>query len=123
MIQKHWPKSLPAPLISSFSSEALETAQRVAPELARGLLCENLPKDWRERAARLQCVSIHPEHDRITELELREIEAAGYLVAVYTVNDPKAAKRLDAWGADAIITDVPDVIREALGFGALAQDS
>lgn len=114
VIQEFWPNHLPAPVISCFTLEALETAQRVAPGLARGFLCEDLPKDWRETAKRLDCASIHPEWDRITELELREIKAAGYLVAVYTVNDPKVAKRLDAWGADAIITDCPDVIRDAL---------
>lgn len=123
VIQKLWPETLPAPVVSSFTVEALEAAQRVAPEVARGFLCEGLPRDWRELAGRLDCVSLHAQWDRITELEIREIKAEGYLVVVYTLNDPKAARRLDAWGVDAIITDAPDVIRAALGLETSAQDS
>jgi glycerophosphoryl diester phosphodiesterase len=115
LIQSLWPSRLPAPLISSFTLEALAAAQRVAPDLPRGYLVEGLPRDWRETAERLSCASVHMRGEDISELGLREVKAAGYLALIYTVNDPKAAKRLDRWGADAIITDAPDVIAAALG--------
>ena len=47
-----------------------------------------------------------------------EIKRAGYALAVYTVNDPARAKVLVGWGADAIITDRPDVIAAAIQTAA-----
>nr|MCQ3812404.1 glycerophosphodiester phosphodiesterase [Acidimicrobiia bacterium] len=40
--------------------------------------------------------------------------AAGLEVNVWTVNDPDQIAQLAALGADAVITDVPDVAREVL---------
>ncbi|MDE0238395.1 MAG: glycerophosphodiester phosphodiesterase family protein [bacterium] len=41
--------------------------------------------------------------------------AAGVEVNVWTVNDPDQIAQLAAIGADAVITDVPDIAREVLG--------
>ena len=43
----------------------------------------------------------------------QEIRRAGYELAVYTVNDPKRAVELAAWGAHCFITDRPDLIINA----------
>ncbi|CCJ99733.1 Glycerophosphoryl diester phosphodiesterase [Cronobacter malonaticus 507] len=55
-------RDMTAPLLSSFSIEALEAAQQAAPELPRGLLLDEWRDDWQALTTRLGCVSIHLNH-------------------------------------------------------------
>ena len=98
------------PLLSSFSLAALEAAQHEAPNLPRGWITKDLPQNWRETLTRLDCVSIHLHHLSLTEPLLNEIHAAGFRVAVWTVNDPARAAKLLQWGVDSVITDALDLI-------------
>ena len=41
---------------------------------------------------------------------LHQLNAAGYALACWTVNDAAAARRLHEWGADCLITDALRVI-------------
>ena len=104
---KHWPKHLPAPLISSFNRESLAAMRDAAPELPRGLLIWEKPSDWSAAARALACRSVHCAARHLTPDWAAEIKRQGYGLAVYTVNDPDLAKRLRRWGADSIITDRP----------------
>ncbi len=106
--RKRWPRRLPVPLLSSFSPRALEAARAAAPELPRAWLTERLPRDWQKRAQRLGCTSLHVNHKYLTEAAARRVKAAGLALRCYTVNDPAIAKRLFAWGVDAVFTDCPD---------------
>ena len=45
---------------------------------------------------------------------VRRQKARGYVVMVYTINDPRRMEELVAWGVDAVITDKPDLARETL---------
>lgn len=99
-----------APLLSSFSIEALEAAQHVVPELPRGLLLDEWRDDWRELTTRLGCVSIHLNHKLLDEARVRELKAAGLHILVYTVNNPQRADTLLRWGVDTICTDRIDQI-------------
>jgi glycerophosphoryl diester phosphodiesterase len=51
---------------------------------------------------------------KLGALWAHDIKHAGYLLGVYTINDPVEARALIAMGADCIITDAPDVILAAL---------
>lgn len=99
-----------APLLSSFSIEALEAAQHAVPELPRGLLLDEWRDDWRELTTRLGCVSIHLNHKLLDEARVRELKAAGLHILVYTVNNPQRADTLLRWGVDTICTDHIDQI-------------
>lgn len=59
-----WQKQT-APLLSSFSIEALEVAQQAAPELPRGLLLDEWREDWQALITHLG-LSINPFKSRIT---------------------------------------------------------
>ncbi|WP_432422284.1 glycerophosphodiester phosphodiesterase [Robbsia betulipollinis] len=98
------------PLLSSFSFVALEAAAHAAPDLPRGLLYREVPDDWRVQAAALSCKSLHARHTALTERRVADIKAAGLWILAYTVNDPEVARRLGAWGVDAICTDRIDLI-------------
>lgn len=113
-IERCWPPMRPKPLLSSFAVASLAAAQRAAPDLPRGLLIWEKPADWLAQARGLACVSIHCADEYITPDWAAEIKAAGFSLAVYTVNDPVRARILLGWGADALITDRPDVIAAAL---------
>src|SRR4051812_48980819 len=42
-----WATRPSAPLLSSFEPDALDAAGEIAPQLARGLLSDRIPVDWR----------------------------------------------------------------------------
>jgi glycerophosphoryl diester phosphodiesterase len=103
-----------APLLSSFSLESLAAVYDMAPALPRGLLIWEPPPDWAAPARELRCFSVHCAQQYVTEAWAREIKAARYGLAVYTVNEPLVARTLIGWGVDSIITDRVDLIGAAL---------
>ena len=98
------------PVLSSFAVEALAAARAAAPQLPRGMLVGRIPPDWKTRMQALECVALHCDCKELTVPLLAEIHAAGYAVLVWTVNDPREAKRLFEWGVDGIVTDRLDLI-------------
>jgi len=49
-----------------------------------------------------------PQHTDLTEALLERAHSLGLLVIPWTVNDPADMRRLIGWGADGLITDLPD---------------
>jgi glycerophosphoryl diester phosphodiesterase len=98
-------------LLSSFSETALHAARLAAPTLPRALLMDRLTPDWLARCQALGCVAADWNAAVPNPALLRDAHAAGLRVLVYTVNDPPVARRLLAWGADAVITDAVDQLR------------
>jgi glycerophosphoryl diester phosphodiesterase len=105
-----WAGAALPPLLSSFSTEALEAARQAAPELPRGLLHGAVPANWRLEFNRLGCASLHCDARRLTAALLAETRAAGVPLVVYTVNDMVEADRLLRLGVAAVITDRIDLI-------------
>ncbi|PKH23820.1 glycerophosphodiester phosphodiesterase [Enterobacterales bacterium CwR94] len=99
-----------APLLSSFSYEALAAAQAAVPELPRGLLLDAWQDDWPALTQALDCVSIHLNYRVLTPARTALLKAAGLRVLVYTVNQSDKARELLSWGVDAICTDAIDTL-------------
>ncbi len=99
-----------AVLLSSFSTEALQAAQEVAPNVARGLLVERVPPDWHQLLDQLHAVSLHAQAGALTAAQASAVKRAGFGLMCYTVNDPAQARALFGWGVDAICTDRLDLI-------------
>ena len=55
-------------------------------------------------------MSVHCNHQKLTQYKAETIRAAGYSLACWTVNDLDAARRLRGWGADCLITDALRVV-------------
>ncbi|HJM90887.1 MAG: glycerophosphodiester phosphodiesterase [Alphaproteobacteria bacterium] len=104
----HWPGSLPAPLLCSFKPGALAAAGAAVPALERALLLEVMAEDWRHLAEQVGVRAIHCGHGHLTESLAGEVQAAGYDLRCYTVNDGARAKVLLDWGVQGIITDYPE---------------
>ncbi|HWQ13863.1 MAG TPA: glycerophosphodiester phosphodiesterase family protein [Roseiflexaceae bacterium] len=112
-------------LISSFWPAALQEIAAADPSLPRAYLMgiRTLRPDVRLRESwpflalrRVGASAWHPasEIPGLTRV-LPLVRRAGYQVNVWTVNDPAAMRRLIALGADGIITDRPDVLRQVIG--------
>jgi glycerophosphoryl diester phosphodiesterase len=99
-----------APLLSSFSHDALMAAREVAPQLPRACLMSELAPDWERRAREVEAVAIHTNHRHLTPARAGEVKAAGFGLFCYTVNEPARASELLAWGVDAFCTDRIDLI-------------
>ena len=109
-----WRDAAAAPLLSSFSTVALDAARGIARELPRAwLIEERLPGNWHEQLVRLACVALDAEHTLLTPELVRDLHGAGLRVATWTVNDPIRAVELAHWGVDTIITDAIDRIAPA----------
>ena len=107
--QRLWQGQI-APLLSSFSVEALAAAQEAVPELPRGLLLDSWRDDWQVLTNRLGCVAIHLNHLLLDAERIRQLKAAGLRILVYTVNQPERARELLGLGVDMICTDRIDQI-------------
>lgn len=107
-LQAAWPRSLPAPLVSSFDLDALGAARDAASEFPRALLVGELGKGWRMEADRFGCVAVHGREKDLTAGRVRQVREAGYGFRAYTVNDRARAETLFGWGVDGVFSDHPD---------------
>lgn len=103
-----WPHLLMAPIISSFSTEALEEVAAEAPGFPRGLLMERIPKNWRKETERLGCSLLHCSHRFLRKAQAAEIRDSGIHLLCYTVNERRRAQQLWNWGVEAVFSDYPD---------------
>ncbi|MCX8114882.1 MAG: glycerophosphodiester phosphodiesterase [Burkholderiaceae bacterium] len=99
-----------APLLSSFSVDALAAARAAVPDLPRGWITSRVPQDWRARLDALACVALHTNHRHLARDVARAIKDAGYWLFCYTVDDPARAREILDWGVDAFCTDRIDLI-------------
>jgi glycerophosphoryl diester phosphodiesterase len=101
-------------LVSSFSATALDAFARLAPGIPRGMLTETLVPGWRETASRLGAAAVACDQRSLRREDAGAAHGAGFLLAAYTVNDPRRALELFGWGVDSVFSDVPDTILAAL---------
>ena len=109
-----WPRERPLPMISSFSRMSLAAVRACQPRWPLGLIAWELPADWRETLEALGCVSIHLAEGTVIGDTVQPLQAAGYQVAAFTVNDVDRARALRAMGVQSLITDDPGRILAGL---------
>ncbi len=106
-------------IVSSFNPIALMKVRWADPSIALGLLYSgDLPLFLRRAwlGPLIAPEALHPHHTIIDEEYMRWARSQGHFVNTWTVNDPDEARRLAGLGVDTIISDVPDVIIEAIGL-------
>ena len=72
-----------------------------------------LPRRIATMVARAEASAATLHHALVTPAAVSACHARGFAVWAWTVNDPAVAARLEAWGADAIISDDPRIFRAA----------
>ncbi len=107
----HWPNDVAAPVISSFSREAMEVIAPLLtdrPDIQRAMLWDFIPDDWEEELATLGATAIHCDADHLDKEKARQVIDTGTPLRCFTVNDPEIGKRLFDWGVGSLFTDYPD---------------
>ena len=105
-------------LVSSFSLDTIDRVRTLDPAIATGYL---LSARWDQVQSLQRAVdaghgAIHPMDPVVNAELVRRAHDAGVRVNTWTVDDPDRMRWLaDECGVDAIITNVPDVARTALG--------
>lgn len=100
-------------IVSSFNPLALKRFRQIQPAVPIGYLYERT-FDLSEQMQGFPHEARHPESVLIDAPYMNWAKANGFRVNTWTVNDPVQAKQLAELGVDAIITDKPDVIIEAI---------
>ncbi len=102
-------KMLGRTVIQSFDHRTLVEARKLAPQATLAALVEDRPA---ERlvviGARIGAKIVSPNHEWLTEQDVRELHAGGLMVIPWTANTEKEFKKLVKFGVDGIITDYPD---------------
>lgn len=93
--------------VTSSSREVLRALNRLAPELARGLVAEYAWLDPIKVATHHGCSLLALNWTLCTPERLLKAQKAGLHVSVWTVNEPALMRRLADFGVDSIITDFP----------------
>ncbi len=111
-IQRHHLES--SIIVSSFNPLALKRFRAILPEVAIGYLFAPDYTFYPEVMDTLPHEALHPYHEAIDALLVEKARQAGQTINTWTVNDPAQAAKLRAMGVQGIITDKPDIIRQAL---------
>lgn len=106
-------------IVSSFDMEALNRIRAIDPAIPTAYITfEVLAPDLLVgRVAAAGHTAIHPYVASTSQALVDAAHAAGLQINVWTVNDPHQIAHLATLGADAVITDVPDVARAVLAQG------
>lgn len=103
-------------IVSSFSPFALRRFRRLMPEVPLGFLyAEDVPRYLRLFMIGLPHEARHPHHTMIDAAYMDWARRSGYRVNTWTVNDMARAVELRDLGVDAVMSDHPGQLREALG--------
>jgi len=99
-------------IVSSFDPTTLTLFRAASPEVCVAqLIHESTYHDWAFRLARaLRTGGVHVEQTLAVRARCAPFLVDGF-VNVWTVNDPSEARRVFELGADAVITDVPGILR------------
>ncbi len=76
--------------------------------MPRGLLRGGWPDDWRGAMAATGASVLDLDHNVVTTSVVSEVHAAGFGLAVLTVDDPARVATLLAMGVDGVTTDAID---------------
>ncbi len=95
-------------IVSSFNPLALMRMRLIAPQIPRGLLyASDLPRYLRRAWLRplVKPIALHPHYRMIDERMMAWTKQNKLRVNTWTVDDRLVAKKLGAWGVDALITN------------------
>jgi len=100
-------------IVSSFNPLALRRYRAIQPEIPIGYLYEP-DYDFSAAMDGFPHEARHPRHDMVDTAYMDWAKSHNFRVNTWTVNDPSRAIMLRNLGVDAIITDKPDLIIEAI---------
>lgn len=106
-------------VVQSFDAASVRTVHELKPAVKTGLLGTPPVADLPGYAAFAD--QINPSHSSLTSGYVAAVQSfagphgARMQVLTWTVNDAAAARRVAGYGVDGIISNTPDVVRDAVG--------
>lgn len=106
-------------IVQSFSADTVRTVHKLKPDVRTGLLGTPNVADLPAYAQFTD--QINPSHSTISTGYVSAVQAftgahgKPLEVFTWTVNDATTARRVARYGVDGIITNTPDVVRDAVG--------
>lgn len=103
-------------LLSSFDARIVRGLTQLAPELSSAHLVDVTADPRRTLSAwrALGAYGIHASAPLVSEAAVEVWRGQGAWIAAWTVNELEDARRLAAWGVDALLTDDPEALRPVL---------
>lgn len=105
---------------SSFNHETLRDLQNAGSRIPLGILYEHPLVDPWDYAVHMGVQALHPDESLVDDELIERSHALGLRVHPWTVDDPGRIGALVRLGADAVITNVPDVARRVHDAGQQA---
>lgn len=108
-------------LVSSFDFATIQAVRSAGPEIKTGWLFWDDPDRGGananreiERAVAHGVDSVNPHDPLVDAAVVQAAHEAGLTVNVWTVDEPDRLRELASFGVDSLITNVPDIARQAL---------
>ncbi|MFT6290475.1 MAG: glycerophosphoryl diester phosphodiesterase [Ilumatobacter sp.] len=102
-------------LLSSFNLATIDRCRLEAPEIPTAFLVYEATDEAIAATVAGGHAAIHPWAVRLTEERVSACHTAGITVNTWTCNEPDRIVELEKMGVDGVVTDVPDVVLDALG--------
>ncbi len=103
--------------VHSFDHRLIAQAQRLAPQVPRGVLEVSYPIDALAAARAVGARDLWRHWEFVDAAFVETAHAAGCRVVAWTVNDPAVMVRLAGWGVDALCTDDVALARRLVARG------
>ena len=103
-------------LISSFDWDELLVLRSKSQKIPIGVLIDGNPLFALKFAKEVEAVSINSDYKFLNKKNVDLVNAEGYKLFPYTVNDEDEMKKLISIGVDGIITDYPDKLKNILNY-------
>ncbi len=97
-------------IVSSFQKNELFEVYKTDPEIQIGILSKASVTEALQLGKLLKAKAIHPSLGIITRDNVKQSQAAGFKVNVWTVNEREDILRMKDFGVDGIISDFPDLL-------------
>jgi glycerophosphoryl diester phosphodiesterase len=97
--------------VSSFDWEELREFRKLTNQFNVAVLTDKNPLDAIQVSHELNAFAINPNHKKLTQDIIKQIQGEGFEVLTWTVNDPIRIHELTTWGVNGIITDFPEKAR------------
>jgi len=98
-------------IVSSFNWDELRTLRSLNESVAIAVLTEDDPLDALAIATELNAVAINPYFETLDADIVKKINAAGFKIYTWTVNEPEDIAAIKKLGVDGIITNFPERVR------------
>lgn len=95
-------------IVSSFQKNELFEVYKINPLIPIGVLSKASVTEAIELGKLLKARAIHPSIGIITRENVKRSHDEGFIVNVWTVNEPEAIARMKDFGVDGIISDYPE---------------